>query len=217
MRSLLRPIQLARQTRRLLTTDSTQHSQAGGIGNVKDQMMSSTFHSPDNDSSYKAYPLFRPIPHPQTIAVIPAPMTYGQPFMGTDQGPALLLDKGLNSALSSLGWRVDLCNEVNPDIPPPQPNDPTPPPPAQAKNSTRVGLGCKSLACVTHNKTKEGLFALTLGGDHSVALGSLAGVLRHRPNTGVIWVDAHADLNNPWISGSGNMHGMPVGLLMDEM
>ncbi|GMH90675.1 hypothetical protein TL16_g11837 [Triparma laevis f. inornata] len=64
---------------------------------------------------------------------------------------------------------------------------------------------------------KEGRFPLTLGGDHSISLGSLAGVLRSRPNTGVIWVDAHADLNTPWISESGNMHGMPVGLLMEGM
>jgi len=78
-------------------------------------------------------------------------------------------------------------------------------------------LSCKALAEVTYSKSEKGLFPLTLGGDHSVALGSLAGVLRSRPNTGVIWVDAHADLNTPWISDSGNMHGMPIGLLMDEM
>jgi arginase len=57
--------------------------------------------------------------------------------------------------------------------------------------------------------------SLILGGDHSIGIGSLAGVLRARPNTGVVWVDAHADLNTPSISESGNMHGMPVRLLME--
>lgn len=49
---------------------------------------------------------------------------------------------------------------------------------------------------------------LTLGGDHSIALGTLAGVLRARPNSRVLWVDAHADINSPEGSPSGNMHGM---------
>lgn len=62
---------------------------------------------------------------------------------------------------------------------------------------------------------KENCFPLTLGGDHSIGAGSLAGILKIRPNTGVIWVDAHADINTPEMSESGNMHGMPVGLLMN--
>lgn len=86
-----------------------------------------------------------------------------------------------------------------------------------AKNSSLVGTGAKELAKICYSKSEEGRFPLTLGGDHSISLGSLAGVLRSRPNTGVIWVDAHADLNTPWISESGNMHGMPVGLLMEGM
>jgi arginase len=57
---------------------------------------------------------------------------------------------------------------------------------------------------------------LTVGGDHSIACGSLFGVLKARPDTGVLWVDAHADLHTPRTSESGNMHGMPVGILMAE-
>jgi len=48
---------------------------------------------------------------------------------------------------------------------------------------------------------EEGRFALVLGGDHSIALGSIAGVLRHRPETGVLWIDAHADINTPEVRG----------------
>jgi arginase len=84
-----------------------------------------------------------------------------------------------------------------------------------AKNNLLVGQGTQILADLVEEKLLEGRFPLILGGDHSIGIGSLAGVLRARPNTGVIWVDAHADLNTPGISESGNMHGMPVGLLME--
>ena len=53
-----------------------------------------------------------------------------------------------------------------------------------------------------------------MGGDHSVALGSVAAILKARPETGIIWIDAHADINTPITSPSGNMHGMPVSFLM---
>jgi arginase len=71
------------------------------------------------------------------------------------------------------------------------------------------------LADLVETKLRSGLFPLILGGDHSIAIGSLSGILRVRPDTGVLWIDAHADLNTPDISESGNMHGMPIGLLMD--
>lgn len=60
-------------------------------------------------------------------------------------------------------------------------------------------------------KLRAGRFPLV-----SVAIGSLAGVLRARPDTGIIWVDAHADLNTPEVSGIGNMHGMPIGILTED-
>jgi arginase len=85
----------------------------------------------------------------------------------------------------------------------------------KANNMVLVGRGAERLAKVVEEKLKEGRFPLILGGDHSIAIGSLAGILRARPETGVIWVDAHADLNTPLISESGNMHGMPVGMLME--
>lgn len=71
------------------------------------------------------------------------------------------------------------------------------------------------LANVVEKEIVDGRFPVVLGGDHSIGLGTLAGVLRTRPNVGVIWVDAHADIHIPETSGSGNMHGMPVGLLME--
>ncbi|GMH82538.1 hypothetical protein TrVE_jg5066 [Triparma verrucosa] len=144
-------------------------------------------------------------------------MTFGQPFTGTDMGPELLMQKGLPSMLSNLGWRVDRVPEVLGKSFGSSSSSSPPPSTSNAKNSSLVGLGALSLAKLCLKKSSSGNFPLTLGGDHSISLGSLAGVLRSRPATGVIWVDAHADLNTPWISESGNMHGMPVGLLMEGM
>eukprot|EP00536_Pseudo-nitzschia_multiseries_P001670 jgi/Psemu1/234889/estExt_Genewise1.C_210152 len=139
-------------------------------------------------------------------------MTYGQPFMGTDTGPKLLRERGLGTNLTKLGWRVEDLQDLNFD-PINHLNSGDPP---NARNCALVGQGCNSLANLVEEKINEGHFPLILGGDHSIGLGSLPGILRARPNTGIIWVDAHADLNTPETSGSGNFHGMPLGLLMDH-
>ena len=76
-----------------------------------------------------------------------------------------------------------------------------------AHHSLAVGAGCHRLSDAVFAKAAEGKFVLTLGGDHSIALGTLAGVLRARPDSRVLWVDAHADVNSPEGSPSGNMHG----------
>jgi arginase len=88
---------------------------------------------------------------------------------------------------------------------------------SNAKNSCIVGPATAQLADLVESKIKDGYFPLTLGGDHSIGIGSLSGILRARPEVGVLWIDAHADLNTPETSGSGNLHGMPVGLLMEGM
>jgi len=139
-------------------------------------------------------------------------MTYGQPFIGTDSGPKLLRERGLGSMLTQLGWRVEDMHDLRFD----SGNHSTPADPHNARNCALVGNGCNLLANIVEAKMNEGRFPLILGGDHSIGIGSLAGILRARPDTGVIWVDAHADLNTPITSGSGNFHGMPLGLLMDH-
>ncbi|MGK3733626.1 MAG: arginase [Bacillariaceae sp.] len=114
--------------------------------------------------------------------------------------------------LTQLGWRVEDIADLDFHLH----NIQESPDPSNARNCALVGHAANILADVVENKIKEGLFPLILGGDHSIGIGSLTGILRARPNTGIIWVDAHADLNTPETSGSGNMHGMPLGLLMDH-
>jgi arginase len=141
-------------------------------------------------------------------------LTLGQPYIGADHSPKLLREAGLLENLESIGWLVhdngdlDISAENTVGI-----NDEL----YSAHNSQIVGKGCEILAQAVVDAIKKGRFPLILGGDHSIGAGSLAGLLKGRPNTGVIWVDAHADLNTPEMSESGNMHGMPVGLLMKGM
>eukprot|EP01111_Echinosteliopsis_oligospora_P009122 TRINITY_DN2617_c0_g1_i1.p1 TRINITY_DN2617_c0_g1~~TRINITY_DN2617_c0_g1_i1.p1 ORF type:complete len:251 (-),score=76.97 TRINITY_DN2617_c0_g1_i1:49-801(-) len=82
----------------------------------------------------------------------------------------------------------------------------------KAKNADKVSNLCHSLHkdVAQHGSLSR---CLVLGGDHSIAVGSISGILKLRPETFVVWVDAHADINTPSTSPSGNMHGMPVALL----
>ena len=124
-------------------------------------------------------------------------------------------ENGLLGMLASLGWRVEDGPDLDFDMKDQFGTTGMKDPP-NARNCALVGHGTSQLADVVENTIKEGRFPLILGGDHSIGIGSLTGILRARPNVGIIWVDAHADLNRPSNSGSGNMHGMPVGLLMDH-
>src|SRR6202790_1022534 len=76
---------------------------------------------------------------------------------------------------------------------------------------------CEELAGVVEQIVRSGSFPLVLGGDHSIAIGTLAGVHRGRGVVpGVIWVDAHGDINTPLSSPSGNVHGMPVHFALES-
>ena len=154
----------------------------------------------------------------ENLYVSPYPSSYVILFSSTprspqDSSPAMLREQGLLKDLSSLGWRVEdipdldfnkICSEaVRNHRLKSKPN---------AKHSIEVGAGNGALANLVESKLRLGRFPLILGGDHSIGIGSLAGILRAKPETGVIWVDAHADLNTPDVSESGNMHGMPLGM-----
>ncbi|KAK7502699.1 hypothetical protein BaRGS_00005949 [Batillaria attramentaria] len=87
----------------------------------------------------------------------------------------------------------------------------------KVKNPRSVGLANKKVAEMVAKITKNRQIALTLGGDHSVAIGSIYGHAQSCPNLVVVWVDAHADLNTPLSSPSGNIHGMPLSFVIKEM
>jgi len=84
------------------------------------------------------------------------------------------------------------------------------------KFSRDVGAANAKIAKATYQKAEEGKFVLTLGGDHSLAIGSISGLLRSRPELGIIWLDAYADVNTPESSASGNIHGMVLSYLFNH-
>eukprot|EP00617_Octactis_speculum_P019523 CAMPEP_0185749162 /NCGR_PEP_ID=MMETSP1174-20130828/7896_1 /TAXON_ID=35687 /ORGANISM="Dictyocha speculum, Strain CCMP1381" /LENGTH=336 /DNA_ID=CAMNT_0028425165 /DNA_START=149 /DNA_END=1159 /DNA_ORIENTATION=- len=159
---------------------------------------------------------------PNTVAVIGAPMQYGQPLVGTEDGPSMLRATGLRDAVTELGWRFEDQGDVpmNPDFLKQlfTPGAASMPSPGNSQNCLLVGKANELLAKQVKDAAQSGHFVLSLGGDHSIGLGTVAGMLsaqyRFKGGIGVVWVDAHADINTPLNSKSGNMHGMPVGMLM---
>jgi arginase len=124
-------------------------------------------------------------------------MDLGQDRRGVDMGPSAIRYARIEACLEDLGHKVtDLGNAVVP-IP----------------ETVAAGREVKHLTPV--KSVCEGTFPIFLGGDHSIAIGTVSGVARSAPGvrTGVIWVDAHADFNTPATSPSGNIHGMPLATL----
>lgn len=123
---------------------------------------------------------------------------------------------GLRKQLVDLNWNVEETGNLS--FTPPSPNDPQiKPENGRAKQSYSVGNGIKLLSDMVHAKSQQGNFCLVLGGDHTIGAGTLSGLLRTHQDAGCIWVDAHADINTPTISPSGNMHGMPLAFLLQGL
>jgi len=114
----------------------------------------------------------------------------------------------LAPALKFLGWTIH--DEGNLKFEPVD-NDPDD---HSVHHPRQVGKATQKLHEHVYNTVSSGKLALTLGGDHSLAMGSISGSLRHYPDACIIWIDAHADINTPDTTQSGNLHGMPVGFLM---
>jgi arginase len=146
------------------------------------------------------------------IAIIGAPLDLGQGRRGVDMGPSALRVAGLNARVASLGYAVDDLGNINVDQ-----AESLPPGDPRAKYLPQIAAACRKLGSLTADALASGAVPLILGGDHSVAIGSVSGVARHyrkrRQRTGVIWLDAHADMNTPESSPSGNVHGMPLACL----
>jgi arginase len=143
------------------------------------------------------------------IAIIGAPLDLGQGRRGVDMGPSAIRVANLNKRLESLGYYADDLGNVPVDQPESLPEGP-----ARAKYLPQIALACKRLAAMVDRALTKKKIPLVLGGDHSVAVGTVAGVSRHfrrkKQEIGLIWIDAHADMNTPETSPSGNVHGMPL-------
>ncbi len=154
------------------------------------------------------------------LNIIQAPVALGQGLEGVDEAPEILLKNGLIAQVEALGWKVGKVLEVDVhDLrwDSPQGDIPAHQHGLNIKFPKELGEACRDLAVFTKASNLENSFTLTLGGDHSVAIGSIGGALLARPELGVIWVDAHGDFNTPETSPSGNIHGMPLSFLSGFM
>lgn len=149
------------------------------------------------------------------IAVIGAPMDLGAGRRGVDMGPSALRVAGLNDKLMAIGYEVEDLGNVRVEQP-----ETAPVGPAEARYLPQIAQTCERLAALVDKAASEGRVPLVLGGDHSVAIGTVAGMSRHfrrqQRKTGLIWIDAHADMNTPASSPSGNVHGMPLACVVGQ-
>ncbi len=143
------------------------------------------------------------------IAIIGAPMDLGAGRRGVDMGPSALRLAGLDERIEALGYEAqDLGNIVvaQPEA--------TPIGLKRARFLPEIYETCARLGEMVYRAVSEKKMPLVLGGDHSVAIGTIAGIARsyheREAKIGVIWIDAHADMNTPETSPSGNVHGMPL-------
>jgi arginase len=143
------------------------------------------------------------------IAIIGAPLDLGQDRRGVDMGPSAMRVANLNRRLAALGYQVEDAGNV-----PVEQAESLPIGPENARYLPQIAATCRKLSGEVARALAKGSVPLVLGGDHSIAIGTVAGVTRHyREQTqsiGLLWVDAHADMNTPATSPSGNVHGMPL-------
>lgn len=143
------------------------------------------------------------------LSIIGMPMDLGQMRRGVDMGPSAIRYAGINERLTPL---FDEIHDLG-DIPIGRPEVVV----DQESNLRNLDLVAEKTAMLAEKvdeAVQSGSFPLVLGGDHSIAIGTLAGVSKHYKNLGVIWYDAHGDLNTAETSPSGNIHGMPLAVSM---
>lgn len=143
----------------------------------------------------------------RNVTMIGVPMDLGQNRRGVDMGPSAIRYAGVLERIRTLGYNIEDKGDIqvkkeilgNENI-------------HNLSNLEPVTETNKSLARIVSSINKEGRFPLILGGDHSISIGTIAGMSGYFDNLGVIWYDAHGDLNTAVSSPSGNIHGMPLAV-----
>ncbi len=143
------------------------------------------------------------------VAVIGAPLDLGQDRRGVDMGPSAIRYAGLDSRLADLGRPVTDWGNVDSAV-----AEAAEQGEANARFLMPVMRTCERIAALVRRAAESGEVPVVLGGDHSVALGSIGGLASLYGPGGVIWIDAHGDLNTPETTPSGNVHGMVLAAVL---
>ena len=148
----------------------------------------------------------------KSLSMLGVPLGYGASMAGVDIGPAALRVARITQRIARLGYSVHDLGDMRLERPPtmPEANE-------KLKYVREISNACEQLAVEVEEILKAGQLPLILGGDHSIAIGSFAGAAsyykKQNETLGLIWFDAHADMNTPDSTPSGNIHGMPLAAL----
>src|SRR4051812_35153757 len=149
----------------------------------------------------------------KSLHIIGVPMDLGAGRRGVDMGPAAVRVAGLGARAAALGYGVKDCGNIFVEQPERLRDEYD-----TARYLSEIAAASTKLAEKTRRVLDEGGLPIVLGGDHSIAVGSVSGISAHfhgrGERVGVIWLDAHADMNTPETTSSGNIHGMPLACLM---
>ncbi|NBD23362.1 arginase [Paenibacillus glycinis] len=143
------------------------------------------------------------------ISIIGVPLPYGADRKGVDLGPNAIRGANLHERLSSLGYAIEDLGDlrVHRTLPPPPTGE-------KLKYLDEIVRVNTELCSTVAAEMGKGRFPLVLGGDHSIAIGTIKGVLQHVRRLGVIWFDAHTDVNTDQTTASGNIHGMSLAAVL---
>ncbi|KAI9179725.1 Arginase, catabolizes arginine to ornithine and urea [Blastocladiella emersonii ATCC 22665] len=148
---------------------------------------------------------------PKTVAILGVAFSGGQARGGVENGPQTLAEFGLHQQLRDLDWNVTVdarCQDLTHLQPKADANI------GKLKNPRYVSRVCEYVANVVEEHARQGELVLTVGGDHSLGMATISGTARVHKDMCVVWVDAHADINTPLTTDSGNLHGCPVSFLL---
>ncbi|XP_008313201.1 arginase-1 [Cynoglossus semilaevis] len=159
---------------------------------------------------------YYPPPHHQSrhhfsAGIIGAPFSKGQPKRGVEQGPDVIRGAGLIQKLQKQGCAVKDYGDLH--FPQVEDDDPV----GGVKHVRAVGRANQRLSEAVKKAKTDGHCSVVLGGDHSLAIGSIHGHASAVRDLSVVWVDAHADINTPLTTSTGNMHGQPMSYLLREL
>ena len=149
----------------------------------------------------------------RSVSILGVPLGYGASMAGVDIGPAALRVARLNQRIARLGYSVHDLGDMRLERPQsvPEVDD-------KLKYVREISKACEEVAVEVEGILNSEQFPLIIGGDHSIAIGSFAGVASYykkkNETLGLIWFDAHADINTPETSPTGNIHGMPLATLL---
>lgn len=143
------------------------------------------------------------------VSIIGVPLDLGAGHRGVDMGPSAIRIAGLHARLRRQGHDVEDCGDVACAVPETrEPRDP------KLRFLAEIVESLESLADMVESVVRNDRFPVVLGGDHSIAMGTMGGLARVNPRQGLIYFDAHGDYNTPGSSPSGNIHGMPVSAIL---